>query len=157
VQMARLFGADVWGVDLGEAKLEAIRAQGAVDAVDFRSVPAEEMARRTGGATVAVDFVGQPETLAWAQGVLGRGGTLVLVTTFPGITTPVSPREMVFRELRVVGSRYGSRHELAMALDLVARGRIRPVVSETAPLEQVERIHEKLRAGALIGRGAVIP
>jgi D-arabinose 1-dehydrogenase-like Zn-dependent alcohol dehydrogenase len=156
VQMARLFGAEVWGVDVGEDKLRAIRENGAHDAFDFREAAAETVRDAIGGATVAVDFVGRPETLEWAGRVLGRGGTLVLLTTFPGVTTSVSPREVVFGELNIVGSRYGSHHELEMALDLVARGRIRPVVTDVAPLEEVGRVFARLRAGSLIGRGAVV-
>lgn len=40
---------------------------------------------------------------------------------------------------------------------LVAGGKIRPVVSEAVPLPEVQTLHDKLRRGALIGRGAVTP
>jgi hypothetical protein len=37
----------------------------------------------------------------------------------------------------------------------VAARRIRPVVSGVVPLERVGELHAKLRAGTLLGRGAV--
>jgi propanol-preferring alcohol dehydrogenase len=107
--------------------------------------------------TVAIDFVGQPDTLARALEILDRRGRLVVLTTFPGVTFPVSPRQMVLTELTIFGSRYASRWEVAQAARLVAEGKITPVVSEVVPLADVGRLHDRLRRGLLIGRGAVVP
>jgi propanol-preferring alcohol dehydrogenase len=157
VQMVRAFGGEAVGVDLGEAKLQAIRTAGAVAAVDFRTTDRLERIRAVApaGVTVAVDFVGRPETLTFCLEALDRRGRLVLLTTFPGVEFPVSPRAMVINELTIMGSRYASRWELLQAARLVAQGKIRPVVSETVSLEKVETIHEKLREGTLLGRGAI--
>lgn len=157
VQMVRAFGGEAVGVDLGEAKLQAIRAAGAMAAVDFRAGDRLDRIRAVApaGVTAAIDFVGSPETLAFCLEALGRRGRLVLLTTFPGVEFPVSPRQMVFDELTVLGSRYTSRWELMQAARLVARGAIRPVVSEVVPLAAVETLHNKLHEGTLIGRGAV--
>jgi len=95
--------------------------------------------------------------LARALDVLDRRGRLVVLTTFPGVTVPVSPRQMVLTELTIVGSRYASRWEVAQAARLVAEGKITPVVSEVVPLAEVGRLHDQLRHGALVGRGAVVP
>jgi D-arabinose 1-dehydrogenase-like Zn-dependent alcohol dehydrogenase len=77
------------------------------------------------------------------------------LTTFPGVSADVSPRRLVHDEISVIGSRYCSRWEVARAAELVADGRIRPVVSEVVPLERVGELHAKLRARTLIGRGAI--
>jgi propanol-preferring alcohol dehydrogenase len=69
----------------------------------------------------------------------------------------MAPREMVARELAILGSRYASRWELAEAARLVAEQRITPVVTEVVSLPEVTSLHAKLRAGRLLGRGAVIP
>jgi NADPH:quinone reductase-like Zn-dependent oxidoreductase len=44
---------------------------------------------------------------------------------------------------------------MAAAGELVADGRIRPVVSEVVPLDRVADLHARLRARTLIGRGAI--
>jgi propanol-preferring alcohol dehydrogenase len=157
VQMARLFGARVIGVDVGAAKLAATREAG-VDAVVDASTGAVAEAVRAAvpdGPTVAVDFVGSRETLTLCLETLGTRGRLVCLTTFPGVSADLSPRRLVRDEISVLGSRYASRWEVARAADLVAEGRIRPVVSEVVPLARVGELHARLRARTLIGRGAV--
>jgi len=156
-QMARLFGARVVGVDVGAAKLAAARAAGADAVVDAAAGEVVAAVRAAAGVdvTVAVDLVGSRETLAVGLEVLGRRGRLVVLTTFPGVNAEVAPRRLVHDEVSVIGSRYASRWELARAGELVAAGRIRPVVSEVVPLERVAELHAKLRARTLIGRGAV--
>jgi len=157
VQMARLFGARVVGVDVGDAKLAAAREAGADAVVDTGKGDAAAAVRAVAadGVSVAIDFVGSRETLALCLEVLGKRGRLVCLTTFPGITADVSPRRLVHDEISVIGSRYASRWEMARAGELVAEGRIRPVVSEVVALERVPELHARLRARTLIGRGAV--
>jgi len=157
VQMARLFGARVVGVDVGDVKLAAAREAGADAVVDTGTGDAAAAVRAVAadGVSVAIDFVGSRETLALCLEVLGKRGRLVCLTTFPGITADVSPRRLVHDEISVIGSRYASRWEMARAGELVAEGRIRPVVSEVVALERVPDLHAKLRARTLIGRGAV--
>jgi alcohol dehydrogenase, propanol-preferring len=158
LQMARLFGARVVAVDTDDAKLVRCRELGAEHAVNFRAPDAETQARAAlgGGATVAVDLVGSEETLPWAFGLLGRGGRMITLTTFAEVGFQVVPRRMVVDELEVLGSRYCSRAEVLTAARLVQEGRIRPVVSQAVPLENVETLHAMLREGRLFGRGAVV-
>src|SRR5262249_40909044 len=130
VQMARVFGASVIGVDQGEEKLKLVREMGAAAAVEASGSDVaralRELARR--GVTVAGDLDGTPTTLRLCLDVLAPRGRLVVLTTFPGLATEVAPREMVARELAILGSRYASRWELAEAARLVAERRITPVV-----------------------------
>lgn len=157
VQMARLFGAEVIAVDRGEEKLKAVRELGARATLDFRTpdVGAALRALARSGVSVAVDFVGSPETLTFCLEALGRRGRLVVLTTFPGVGAEFTPRAMVREELSILGSRYASRWEVAEAARLVAERSITPIVSETVELGRVGELHAKLRAGTLLGRGAV--
>lgn len=157
VQMTRLFGADVVAVDLGETKLAACREAGARAAFDFGAPRLLEAVRDNvpGGVSVAVDLVGSRETLAFALETLGPRGRLVLLTTFQGVTLDLAPRRLVAQEISVLGSRYASRYELGQAAELVAAGRIRPVVSDVVTLDAVGTLHGKLRARTLLGRGAI--
>ncbi len=155
VQMVQAFGAEAIGVDLGEAKLQAVRAVGARIALDFRTPDLVTQIRASTQVSAAVDFVGRPETLAFALELLDRRGRLVLLTTFPSVSFELSPRRLVLDEVSVLGSRYASRWEVSHAAHMVSAGRIKPVISEVVPLSRVEEIHSKLRSGTLIGRGAV--
>ncbi len=156
VQMARLFGAAVCGLDIDEQKFPAIRAAGAEPVLsrEWHAVRLPE-AWRGEPATAVIDLIGSPGSLRWSLDALGMGGSLAVLTTFRDRSFAVSPREMVFHELRIVGSRYASKAEVLEAARLVAEQRITPIVSRIVEPEEIERIHEALRGNTLLGRGAV--
>jgi D-arabinose 1-dehydrogenase-like Zn-dependent alcohol dehydrogenase len=58
-------------------------------------------------------------------------------------------------EIQVLGSRYATRHEVGLAVDLVAGGRVRPIIGERTGPAGVLRVHELLRSRRLVGRGAL--
>jgi propanol-preferring alcohol dehydrogenase len=156
VQVARAHGAHVAGLEVAAPKLRLLEELGAtpVRSSDFAAVDLPE--EWEGEADVVVDLLGSEASLRWAGGVLARRGRLVLLTTFRDVTFAASPRELVFREASVIGSRYASRVELQRAAELVESGSVRPVVSLTVGIEEIEAAHEDLRAGRLVGRGALV-
>ncbi len=158
VQVARVFGAQVVGVDRGAEKLAALRSMG------FQVVDASEegwaaRAREVAGGeiTVAVDLVGSRRTLETCVEVLAPRGRLVVLTTFRDVTFSASPARLVAGEVEILGSRYASRWEVQEAARLVHQGRVQPVVSEVRSLEGVGELTNRLREGTLLGRGAVVP
>ncbi|MGH7777150.1 MAG: alcohol dehydrogenase catalytic domain-containing protein [Candidatus Dormibacterales bacterium] len=156
VQVARLHGAHVLGLDVSPAKLGHLEGELGIevrDSTDFEAValpPGWE-----GRCDVVVDFVGRPPTLAWALSVLGEGGRLVTLTTFAGVEMVASPRDLVLRQIAVLGSRYAGRHEVDLAARLVAAGDVRPVIGGQVKAAEVEVLHEQLRDGSLLGRGVM--
>lgn len=156
VQMAQLFGGQVAGLEIAEDKFGLIEEVGGVpvlsrsfDEVDLSDVWNGEL------PTVVIDLVGTRASLEWGLGALATGGRMVVLTTFRGIDVAASPREMVFREATLLGSRYASKAELMEAAALVAAGQIRPIVSRTVGPAGVEEVHQALREGSLLGRGAL--
>ena len=157
VQVARVYGAEVMGLDVSVEKLEYLERElhlPAARSADFRAVGLP--ASWGGRVDVVVDLLGTAESLRWGVEHLGAGGRLVTLTTFRDVEFPVSSRELVFAEGAILGSRYASRHELSLAARLLAEGRVRAVVGRREPLERVVAIHEDLRAGRLLGRGALV-
>ena len=153
VQVARLFGARVAGLDVDDHKLAALEDLG-VAAV--RSSPAlDPVLWPAGPPTCVIDLVGSAETLAWSHAALAVGGRLIVLTTFRDRTAPLDPRAMVFGETSVIASRYANRAELLAAADLLAADRVRAVVGEVVDPPDVLELHDALRAGTLVGRGAV--
>jgi propanol-preferring alcohol dehydrogenase len=157
VQMARLFGAEVAGLEREATKrlfLERELGIPAVDSSDFSAVSLP--AGWQDGPDVVVDFLGSPASMAWGLGALRTGGRLIAVTTFRDVSIPIAPRDLVFRELAVLGSRYASRAEVVEAANLVETGRIRPIVSQVARPADLAALIGALRAGSLLGRGALV-
>ena len=157
VQVARAFGAQVAGLEATDEKLRHLEQELGVIAVDSSTFSTAELPPEWDGeADVIVDLLGSPTSLEWSSRHLASRGRLVVLTTFPKTDFRVSPREVVFGETSVLGSRYASRDDLQLAAELVATNRVRPIVSRRVPLEDVEDVHRELREGRLIGRGAVV-
>jgi D-arabinose 1-dehydrogenase-like Zn-dependent alcohol dehydrogenase len=155
-QVARLHGADVVGMEASPEKLtflaDELRVQ-AVDSSDFERV--ELPTSWDERVDVVVDLLGRPESLQWSHGALDAGGRMVVLTTFPDVGFAADPRALVFSEASIMGSRYASRYELLRGARLVAEGSVRPVVSEVVGPDGVDALHDALRQGSLIGRGAL--
>jgi len=67
----------------------------------------------------------------------------------------VMPHELVRNELEIVGSRANTKQELQDTMDLVARGRIRPIVDQILPLAGIEEAFDALRGGGSLGRNVL--
>ena len=156
VQMARLFGGVVIGLEIDENKFDLIKDVGGTpllsrnfDEIDLNPIWAGQK------PNVIIDLVGRPAGLRWGLDHLDLGGRIVVLTTFRDSDISISPRELVFREISLLGSRYAARAELLEAANLVATGQIQPIVSRVVPPEQVNEVHHELRDGVLFGRGAL--
>lgn len=159
VALARWAKARVIAVDVSAQKLGKCRDMGAHDVVDAsQGKVAEALLDLTGGKglDVAIDFVSSASTLGEAVKALGRGGRLVTLGGAGQKAFEASQRDMVNKELELMGSRYCSKQELIESLQLVARGDFWPLVTETYRLEEVEKVHQRLAAGAITGRAAVV-
>lgn len=156
VEMAALFGGRVAGLEASDSKFDSIRRMGGVP-VRSRSFDDIDLGPAWDGdmPTVVIDLLGSRASLAWALTSLPLGGRLVVLTTFRDVDIPVSPRDLVLREITIYGSRYASKAELRESAELVAAGTIHPVVSQVVPAAKIEDVHRALREGTLIGRGAL--
>jgi propanol-preferring alcohol dehydrogenase len=160
IQMAKVFGGNVIGVDIDDEKLKKAQELGADVVVNGRRQSVvDEVKKATGGKGVesAIDLVGSRDTLVACLESVSKLGKVVVLTTHPGVTVEVSPRRLVHDEVAFMGSRYTTKAEFMEAIEFVRRGKVKPVVSETRPLERVEELHVKLSENRLLGRGAVIP
>ena len=158
LQMARLAGARTIAVDINDARLALAGELGADELVDARRAPFSEQVRAlTGGAgaDVALEFVSNADTLPQSYRSLRKAGRLVFVGYTPGLPIEVMPHELVRGEFEVYGSRATTKQELADTMDLVAQGRITPVVDRVFPLEEVESAFDALRRGESLGRNVL--
>jgi len=146
-------------VDLVAAKLTAARAMGATHLVDTTiEEPVEAVLGATGGRGVDFAFVaaGSRAALECGLGLLGRGGTLVIVGMPPtGVILELDPTSLADDGQAILGSKLGSadphrfvpwlleRHaEGRLALDELVSGRYR--------LEEVNDAIAAVKAGSAI-------
>ena len=158
VMMCRWANARVVAIDTVAAKLDVCRQHGAEWTVDASKVDAVEAIRditKGAGLDVAIDYVSTTRTLEQAVAALGIGGRLVTLGG-AGSDFKASSADMLSKELELLGSRYASRQQIIEALDICARGEVWPLVTETWPLTEAEKVHARVEAGQTFGRAALL-
>lgn len=160
VQVAASQGACVVAVDLAEEKLEWARRMGAAETVHSPQVERLDKAIRNltgGGADVAFEAIGLPQTQEQAFASLRTGGRLVLVG-FAGEAMRLDGGRTMYRELEVVGSLGCRSVDYPRVIDLVAAGRLRlkELVTARFPLDEINVAFDTLRAGRGV-RSVVTP
>jgi len=147
-----LFGEPPLVADIDPGKRQAALAAGAAAAFD----PADPGARKavlaaTGGVHAASDFVGSDASLAFATGVLARGGKVVVTGLIGGsFTTAVAM--FPIKAMTIEGTLTGT---LAQARDLIAlaqAGKLAPIPIRERPMQEAQAALDDLRAGRVVGR-----
>jgi len=159
VQIAKMMGAFVMAVDIGEEKLSLARELGADIVFDGSKGDFSETASEwTNGEGVEaiLELVGT-KTFESSLKSLSRAGRMVIVGSHTGTELKASPQAMIANEWEILGSRNVTKRELAEVVNLVAAGKIKPIVTGTYPLEEAEALHQKLRKQEIIGRVVLEP
>jgi D-arabinose 1-dehydrogenase-like Zn-dependent alcohol dehydrogenase len=159
VQFAKaLFGKGPLAADIDEGRLEAARKAGAKKTYNTKSPDAikQIQADTKGGAFAVVDFVGSEATFQFANGVVRRGGKIVIVGLFGGgMAMPIPMFPM--RALTIQGSFVGSLPETEEMMAMVRDGKIDPIPVETRKLDQANATLDDLRQGRITGRVVLTP
>jgi len=159
VQMAKVLGARVIAVDISAEKLALAREMGADEVINSRQVDFAAEARqmtRGRGVDVVVEMVGVSETLAASLRSVGKGGRIVFVGFYDNqAVLPLNPRSLS-GEIVLTGSRYCTRQQLAEAVELVAQGRIRPVITRVCQLEEADEVLRSIERMELAGRACAM-
>ncbi len=151
VQFAVAAGAHVIAVDLRPEKRDAARRLGASEALDPAEFPdlGREVRRRTsGGADVALEVVGKPETVTLALSTLRRGGRLCVVG-YSDAVVPIPLNRLMFFEYEIVGSLGCRPVDYPRVIEMVRQRTVNleAVVSGSLPLARIGEAAEELRQG----------
>jgi len=153
VQIAKLYGAKVFVVDLDPKALTLAKKLGADETFEPARTPEAIRDLTSGmGVDVVIEIVGSPETLSWSLPTLKRGGKLIIVGYIPGQSVALDVMDMHFHEWQVIGSRFVTKPELMKVIKLIEEGKIEPVVTETFPFEQANDALKALRSKTMLGR-----
>ena len=156
VQILRaITGAQVIATDLKPEAMARARDLGAVT-VEGGDEQAEQIRELTGGRGVdaAFDFVGATPTIALAQSVIARRGSIVIVGIAAGtaqwsfFTNPY--------EATLTNTYWGTIEELHEVAALYRAGQIAPDV-ERYSMDDALEAYQRLRDGELDARAVVVP
>jgi len=158
LQLLRHLGASVITVDVKGEKLEKARELGAFAAINAAATdPVKAVLDLTGGvgADVALEIVGGaavPAVLQQCLDLLRPGGRLVILGYHYGQTVALDPAGLVYRWIQLIASHNHSVRDVADAASLVSDGRVRAVISGTAPMQEANEALAQVRAGDPVGR-----
>jgi len=154
IQIAKMMGARVIATAGSELKLQKARELGA-DETFLHSIEhwSKEVKRLTDrrGVDVVMEHVGEA---TWQESVasLAVGGRLVTCGATTGYDGKIDLRYLFSRHISILGSYMGSKGELYPVLDLVARGRVKPVIDTVIPLTKAREAHELLEKREQFGK-----
>jgi len=160
VQIAAAMGARVIAVDLLDEKLEWALKLGAAKTLNPTSVERLDKAVRQltgGGADVAFEAIGLPETQEQAFASLRTGGRFVVVG-FASQPMRLDAGRTMYREMEIVGSLGCRAVDYPRVLELVRQGKIKlqELVTARYPLDQINQAFDALRRAEGI-RSVVVP
>jgi 2-desacetyl-2-hydroxyethyl bacteriochlorophyllide A dehydrogenase len=140
IQLARAFGAlEVYAVDINEAKLGLAAAYGAIPVNASQGNPAAEIRRLTRGrgVNVALEMIGLKQTMEQAVQSLSILGRAVMAGIADEPFAIDSYRQLLCREVEVIGSSDHLLWELPLLVEFVRQGKLdlSRVVTHTVPLE----------------------
>ncbi|WP_234197292.1 NAD(P)H-quinone oxidoreductase [Pseudacidovorax sp. NFM-22] len=146
------------------AKVAEARTLGAAAAFDYRTQDWVQAAldwTDGRGVDVVLDMAGAAHAARNVQ-VLARRGRLVHLSPGDGADFVAPLRPILAKELRITGSLLRplplaekaliAERLRAVALPLVAAGRVRPWVSEVFPLAEAAQAHARLESGQAMGK-----
>jgi zinc-binding alcohol dehydrogenase/oxidoreductase len=151
--IAKALGARAVVTSSSDDKLERARALGADATVNHAT---DEVAARVkeltgGGVHVVVETVGA-DTWQTSLGVARPAGRVCVCGATSGPNPPANLHRMWWKQLTIYGSTMGTRRDFAAVFDLVASGRVKPVIDTVFPLSEARAAHERLEAGEQLGK-----
>jgi len=152
VQYARAMGMKVAAVDIADEKLALAEELGAALTVNASTEDPETVVEDAiGGVHGALVTAVSTAAFRQALDTLRRGGTLVLNGLPPG-DFPLPIFDTVLNGITIRGSIVGTRNDLQEAIDFAADGQVTAHVESTEPLERINDVFDRMRAGAINGR-----
>jgi NADPH:quinone reductase-like Zn-dependent oxidoreductase len=154
IQMVRHLGARPIAVTSSPDKAARLHEAGAEEVIISPDLQvAREARRRTGGrgADVVLEITG---ALTFDQSLrsLAPAGRLVVVGNLETKMVEINPGLIILKELEIIGSFATSTAELREVFELVAAGRLKPVVTGVMPLREAAAAHRILQDRGVFGR-----
>ena len=159
VQLARLSGAEVLVTSRQPARLEGALQLGANHAVNPEKedvIKAVSDFTHGEGADIVVDAIGLENTIQLAVDMACPAGKIILFGNIqPNFTARFS--DIFMPEKEILGSRANTKEALVAVTNLVADGKITPLVSRQFPLSDFHKAVDEIDDNTLVGRAVFIP
>jgi NADPH:quinone reductase-like Zn-dependent oxidoreductase len=154
IQIAKFFGARVIATAGSDQKLSKAKELGADHLTNHKTQKIRDEVRRITskrGVDVVFEHVG---TATWEDSLasLAPAGRLVTCGATTGFDAKVDLRFLFSRQLSLLGSYMGTKSELHTVMNLVASGKLKPIVDRVFPLAEAAAAHAYLESGSQFGK-----
>ena len=158
IQLSVLSGATVIATGGDEKKRALAERLGAHHALDSKSADLAKQVKQIcpHGVDVILDHVGQG---TWETNfrAIRWGGKIVTCGATSGHAVNLDLRQIFFRQVQLLGSTMGSKGDFPRLLELVSRGKIKPVIAATYPFAEVRTAHKFLESRQALGKVVLTP
>jgi NADPH:quinone reductase-like Zn-dependent oxidoreductase len=161
IQLAKALGARVLTTAGSAEKLELCESLGADRAISYRDEDFVEVVKETGGADVILDNMGA-KYLARNVDALATQGRLVVIGMQGGSKAELDLGALLRKRGAVIATSLRARPTEEKAAicaavvehvwPLIGEGKVRSLVHEEVPLEEVGRAHELMDSGSHSGK-----
>lgn len=144
LQFSRALGLETVAVTGQADKQKELKELGAHDVIMAGDDPGKAL-RDAGGADIVLSTTNSARQISSAFAGLRPGGRFINMG-LPDGAIAIDPMVLMFGQRQLRGSSQDERSDLFEALQLVARGKVKPVL-ETYPLARVNEARERLESG----------
>jgi len=159
IQIARHLGAVVYSAASTKEKREVALTCGAAAVWDYKSGSVlAEVKALTGkrGVDLVIEHTGA-DTLSTSVQMTAKGGKIVTCGATTGWDARLDLRHLFFRQLSLLGSTMGRQDRLPVILNLMALGKLRPVIGRELSMWDIKTGHDLLEGGRVAGKIVLIP
>ena len=151
--IAKALGAKVVVTSSDDGKLERASELGADETVNHESGDVVSVVKEAteGGPHVVVEHVGEATWKTSLQ-VARTGGRIAVCGATSGPNPPANLHRIFWKQLSILGSTMGTAEDFAGVYELVASGRVKPLVDRVFPLEEAAEAHRYLESGKQFGK-----
>tara|TARA_B100000073_G_scaffold60895_1_gene45171 strand:- start:72 stop:1061 length:990 start_codon:yes stop_codon:yes gene_type:complete len=161
IQLANLFGSEVYATAGSDAKCSACEELGAIRAIDYNKEDFLEVIKSIGGVHLILDMVGGAYIEKNIKALVDDG-RLVQIAFLKGAKVELNFAQIMTRRLTVTGSTLRpqsdlSKSQIASELlekiwPLLSTGRINPVINSVFDLNDVSSAHLLMESSKHIGK-----
>ncbi len=166
IQLAKIIGCDVIACTSSDEKAAALLGIGARHAINTRTTDFVEWVRETygkpsykggpGGVDVCINYIGG-ETWARSFRTVRQGGRILTCGATAGYDPPTDIRYIWSFEYDIIGSNGWSRDDHLACIDLIAAGRLDPVIDRVEPMENIARAVGDMLERKVLGKIVLRP
>jgi NADPH:quinone reductase-like Zn-dependent oxidoreductase len=149
--IARVLGAKTIVTSSSPEKLSRVDADVKIDHARDDVVEAVREATGGKGADIVIEHVGEA---TWHRSLQSArwGGRIVVCGATSGPNPPAALHRIWWKQLSVLGSTMGTKEDFDGVYELVASGKVRPLIDKVFPLSEARAAHERMEAGEQLGK-----